>query len=307
MSISTASRKTTRPRGYIVNYTPQTRTRELLEQVDEILEANREHWPLTCRQIFYRLVAAYGAEKTERNYGRICHHLNLARRGRYIPFEAIRDDGVTTIHFSHYASTDDFLASYKAEARRYRRDMLAGQSFHAEVWCEAKGMIEQLAKVTEPYSVPVFSTSGFDSTTARKGLAERICRRGKHAVIMHLGDYDPSGESIYDALAEDVTEFVEADRPHGMVSCEFRRIALTAEQVAEYRLPTSPAKNSDSRAKSWSGGTCQLEALTPAQIADILRNQIESLFDPALFANDRMQEREDRRVLNQLLLAGPKT
>ena len=81
-----------RSRGYIENYNPQNKTIELLAQVKEVLAEYRKYWPLTCRQIFYRMVGAYGFDKTELAYKRLCEHLANARRGRYIPFEAIRDE-----------------------------------------------------------------------------------------------------------------------------------------------------------------------------------------------------------------------
>lgn len=90
--IFTASRKTVRARGYIENYNPQAKTRELLAQAQAVLDEYRQYWPLTCRQIFYRLVGAYSYDKTEAAYGRLCHHLANARRARWIPFAAIRDD-----------------------------------------------------------------------------------------------------------------------------------------------------------------------------------------------------------------------
>ena len=62
----TASCKNTRPRGYIDNYTPQKKTRLWLGQVLLILAEYRDYWPLTCRQIFYRMVAAYVFDKMYR-------------------------------------------------------------------------------------------------------------------------------------------------------------------------------------------------------------------------------------------------
>src|SRR5919106_6121996 len=144
---------------------------------------------------------------------------------------------------------------------------MAPQPNHLEVWCEAAGMLPQLVAVAERYSVRCYSSSGFDSLTAKKRLADRICAMGKPAVILHLGDFDPSGESIFETIAEDVAAFVHADRPHGLVTVQFERVALTEEQVELYSLETAPPKASDTRAKSWSGGTCQLEALAPDQIA----------------------------------------
>jgi hypothetical protein len=299
----TASPKTTRHRGYIRDYSPQAKTRELLDQVGLVLEEYGAYWPLTNRQIFYRLVGRHGFDKSEAAYGRLCHHIANARRARLIPFHAIRDDGVTTWSMDHFNDRDDFLRHIRELGEGYTRNKLAGQELHLEVWCEAAGMLPQLFDVAEPFSVPVFSSGGFDSLTAKKRLADRICRVGKPTVILHLGDYDPSGVSIFESVAEDVNAFVMADRAHGLITVHFERVALTAEQVRDYDLPTAPAKATDSRSKSWDGGTCQLEALPPDVIAGILKDVIERHIDPDQLAYDTSIEGHERRLISGLLPA----
>lgn len=301
----TACPKTARPRGYIANYNPQAKTRELLAQAEAVLEEYREYWPLTCRQIFYRMVGAHGFDKTEGAYSRLCHHLANARRGRLIPFEAIRDDGVTSYRRDHFDDKDAFLRHVRRLGQNYTRNKLAGQWHHIEVWCEAAGMLPQLDDVAEPYSVKVYSSGGFDSLTAKKDLADRICRIEKPTVILHLGDFDPSGVSIFDSVAEDVSAFVEADRRHGLIDVTFERVALTADQVVQYDLPTAPPKATDSRSKGWDGGTCQLEALPPNVIAGILRRAIDKHFNYDILAENRDEEERERREIQTLLLAPP--
>lgn len=304
----TASReKRKRPRGYIVGYNPQARTLSLLAEVKAVLAEYDEYLPLTARQIYYRLIGAYGHPKTEAFYSNLCEHLANARRGGMIAFDAIRDDGVTTINRRYFADEDDFRWHLRGLARGYRRDLMASQPFHVEVWCEAAGMLQQLESVARPYAIRVFSSGGFDSLTAKKDIADRIIKVGKPAIILHLGDHDPSGESIFRSSAEDVSAFVLADRPNALVEVDFRRVALTAEQVAGYGLPTAPAKVTDSRSRAWQGGTCQLEALSPRQIADILDQAIRDCLDLDLLELDREDEREERERVTRLLLEGPRS
>jgi hypothetical protein len=293
---NTASRKTVtgRARGYLVGYNPQAKTLRLLEDVKSVLDEYHAYWPLTCRQIYYRLIGARGYPKTEQFYGTLCHHLGNARRAKVIPFAAIRDDGVSTYSLDHFDDEEHFLRHVRTLGQNYKRNKLAGQDFHIEVWCEAAGMLPQLFDVAEPYSIPVYSSGGFDSLTAKKRLADRICDIGKRAVILHLGDFDPSGQSIFDSVAADVAAFVLADRPWATVAVEFHRVALTAEQVKSHSLPTAPAKATDSRAKTWEGGTCQLEALPPNVIADIVRDAILDHIDFDRLIADREHEATDK-------------
>lgn len=287
--------KQVRSRGYISDYHPQAKTLRLLDDVQGVLNEYRAYWPLSCRQIFYRLVSTVAHyPKTEVFYGKLCHHMANARRARVIPFHAIRDDGVTTYGLDHYDDEDDFRRRVRQMGENYKRNKLASQGFHMEVWCEAAGMLPQVSDVAEPFSVQAYSSSGFDSLTAKKRLADRICANGKPAIILHLGDFDPSGVSIFDSVAEDVTAFVAADRPWATVSVRFERVALTAAQVKLYDLPTAPPKATDTRTKSWTGDTCQLEALPPNVISDILRNHIAQHFDDAIFNLETEIERTER-------------
>jgi hypothetical protein len=303
LSEITASCKKGRPRGYIKTYRPNGATRALLDQVQSVLDEYAEYWPLTCRQIFYRLVGAHGYAKNEAAYSRLCHHIANARRGRLIPFNAIRDDGTTTYSLDHFDDREHFLRHVRELGQDYTRNRLAAQEFHLEVWCEAGGMLPQLHNVAEWFSVRVYSSGGFDSLTAKKRLADRICDMEKPAVILHLGDFDPSGVSIFESVAADVEAFVMADRPHGLVEVQFERVALTREQVQAYDLPTAPAKASDTRSKTWTGGTCQLEALPPNVIADILRAAIKKRIDWVKFNDDLNAQDVDRLMIRGLLPA----
>ena len=297
------SKASSRPRVYIADYRPHESTKRLLGDVLAVLDEYQKHWPLTCRQVFYRLVGAYGYDKSESFYAKLCHHVANARRARVIDFAALRDDGVTTYAMDHYADSDAFLAGMRAKAQAYRRDLMADQECHVEIWSEAAGMCQQLARIGEDFSIRAYSSSGFDSLTAKKALADRICSIGKPAVILHCGDYDPSGQAIFETVAEDVRAFVLADRSHGLIDVEFHRIALTADQVEDFDLPTAPAKASDSRSKNWKGETCQLEALAPDRIAVLVQAAIYGIVDTDLMDEALAVEEVERAQLTTLLLS----
>ena len=46
-----------RPRGFLPDYNPRTKTLDLLTQVQGVLDTYAAELPLTARQVFYRLVA----------------------------------------------------------------------------------------------------------------------------------------------------------------------------------------------------------------------------------------------------------
>ena len=156
-----AERRTTRPRGF-ASWNPQTNAQALLAQVDDVLKEYAEHLPLTCRQVFYRLVGAHSFEKTERAYARLCETLNRARRARLISMDAIRDDGGHSVMPSAWEGAEDFLSAVSSQADHLILDRTAGQRIRLIVMCEAAGMVPQLARVAEPYGLPVISSGGFE-------------------------------------------------------------------------------------------------------------------------------------------------
>jgi hypothetical protein len=197
---------------------------------------------------------------------------------------------------------DDVLRNVCQMGRRCTRNKLTGQELHIEVWCEAAGMLRQLYSVAAPFPVRAHSSGGDGSLTAQKDLADRIVRIEKPAVILHLGDYNASDMNIFDSVVQNVTAFVECDRPHGLVTIQYERVALTREQVAEYNLPTAPRKASDSRSRTWRGDTCQLKALPPNVIADIVKDALWRHVDPHKYREDCEAEKVDGEEINRLPL-----
>jgi hypothetical protein len=269
-----------------------------------VLKEYEAHLPLTVRQIFYRLVASFGYEKTELAYNRLAEALVRARRARLLPFDDIRDDGVTTIQMQWFDGVESFWNRVGNTIREYRRDRQTGQTYRLELWCEAAGMAPQLARVADRYSVPVFSSGGFSSLTAVRLIVDRACERNEPTVLLHAGDFDPSGASIFETMTEDAVAFMEEDRIIALQRIIPVRIALTAEQVAAYDLPTAPPKATDSRTASWRGGTCQLEALTPDTLAELVDGAIREWFDLEKLAAQIRYELTDRAELLRALPRG---
>ena len=318
-----------RPKGYAA-WKPANATVDVLDNVKDVLREYQAHLPLTVRQIFYRLVGQYGFEKTELAYNRLCEYLVRARRAGMIDFDDIRDDGTIIWHVlslscgdwgragAGFAGEAGFARDVRNLARNYRRDRLSEQPIALELWCEAAGMVPQLALVAHPFSVPVYSTGGFSSVTVTYEIAQRALRRDKPTVFLHVGDYDPSGESIFEAMTVDAMSFLRADlyertengdhlylaKPvleEGLPDLRPLRVALTAEQVDEYDLPTAPPKASDTRSRNWMGETCQLEAMPPDELADLVRRAIEGELDMALYEEAIATETVEReRIITRV-------
>jgi len=314
-----------RPKGF-ASWNPKAETLVVIADVQRVLREYQNHLPLTVRQIFYRLVGQYGYDKTERAYARLCEYLVRARRAQMISFEDIRDDGTIHHRFQKFTGLDDFWVEVASSAEHYSRDKLADQPVYVELWCEASGMVPQLERVANAYSVPVYSTGGFSSVTVTYEIAARALKRNKPTVFLHVGDFDPSGESIFEAMSRDACSFLlnrlswklEADGvseeeierlfPGGklLVGRELpgeypnllpRRVALTAAQVEEHELPTAPPKASDTRSATWYGETCQAEAMPPDLLAEIVEDAISDVLDDDVLQEVRSAEHTEKGAI----------
>jgi hypothetical protein len=312
-----------RPRGF-ATWNPKPATIDFVGQIKTVLDEYEDYLPVTARQIFYRLVGEHGYDKTEQAYARLCETLVRARRAGMIPFASIRDDGTAGGAPQTYPDVAGFWDYIEERSKHYSRDRMSTQDLAIELWCEAGGMVPQLQRVAYPFSVPVYSTGGFSSVTVTHEIARRALQRDVPTVFMHCGDYDPSGESIFDSQAGDARMFVRQivnvattrDDPTNAIALGSHmgldedevmriveghakrelipvRVALTEEQVHENDLPTAPPKRSDTRSVNWVGQTCQLEAMPPDQLASTVDAAIEEQIDTRLYNEQVELEQAD--------------
>lgn len=306
-----------RPKGYMLDWTPTPEVAEVIGNAKAVLSEYGGYGPMTVRQIFYRLVGQYGYPKDERAYKRLAEYLVKARRSRRVPFRSIRDDGTVAHAAGGTTSRADVWKYLKGIISRpdsyLRLDRNTDQPHHIELWCEAAGMAPMLSQMVRHRDVTVYSTGGFSSVTVTYEVAQRIARRDKPTYFLHIGDFDPSGESIFTSMSQDIGSFVASEfgatwNPHtglvygrdGSVDERFfipERVALTEDQVAEYDLPTAPPKGSDSRSANWIGETTQAEALPPDLLEQIVRGKLDELTDADILADVEAREAADERRL----------
>jgi hypothetical protein len=330
---------TRNPLGYLHTWKPYKKGQVMLARVEDVLAEYAAHLPLTCRQIYYRMIGAYGYPKGEKFEDSLYTLLVNARRAGTIPFESIRDDTIANCGGAWHDDVEGVWRGVDATLRDIGFNRQAGQPQRLEVWCEAAGMVPQLRKITHEYSIPVYSSGGFNSLTAIRQIVDDCIAQGgriegerrlewpddgdddilpalprvigRHVegqdttVVLHLGDFDPSGVSIFERVRDDVTAFLEDDAPE--LSFEAVRVALTREQIDEHKLPTDPVKTRDSRSKTWTRERrgcgpdrthkCELEALAPDLVAELLKAAIEKRLDDDALAEAKLQEKRDRSGL----------
>ena len=205
---------------------------------------------------------------------RIGKVLVRGRRCGAIPWEAIGDSRTESALPFFYSGPDGFRASMRGAAERYRLDRQEGQERYLEVVVEARGAVEQVWRTTSPYSVPVYSGSGFSTVTSCASPSSGR-RRDAPTTILVLGDYDdPSGIDIRLRVRGDIEAFaLEHDAEIGV-----EEIALTEEHVEALGLIKAPlAAKKRERFPCWPHNwTVELEALSPEALASILHEALET-------------------------------
>jgi hypothetical protein len=275
-------------RGYIT-WRPTKRIIAKLDAVQEVLATYHRHLPMTLRQIYYVLVARLVIEKTAREYRNLAYVLRKARRARIIPFEAIHDQG-STLPSSLFGFADGtgLAWSIRDSVRSFDVDPLTAQPHPVILWCEAAGMLAQLKRVGAPYGVDAIAGGGFDSVSDKWRIVQLVRQAGVPFEVLHIGDLDQHGESIFEVLSEDVPAF---DEHEGNIS--FSRIAVTPEQIARYNLPEDFDKP----------GIIQAEALPPDVLAAIVDAAIRERLDLELVDETRRRSAEIRADFESKLRA----
>jgi hypothetical protein len=313
-------------------WNPTEASRTILYAVREILDTYSDQLPLTGRQIFYVLVGRFGYEKSEAAANRLYGVLGRARRAGMLPFDVIRDGGGSSSLPMTYDGEPGFWAEVRDSFEHFSVDRQSGQPVYVELFCESPGMMPQLVRQAFPYSVPVYGTRGFTGLGVVAEIAKRAIKRPVPTMLLQVGDYDPSGESIFESMAGDAREFVEQavwelrEKTFGTSELlealgatpedveridaadyesvpEIRpvRVALTREQVEEYDLPTAPPSSKDSRSKNWVGQTCQAEAMPPDLLAEVVREAIRAQFIDEVYRDARRAERRAKDAIREML------
>jgi hypothetical protein len=310
---------------------PTEESAAILAAVNQVFRDYRQHLPLTGRQVFYRLVGAYGYLKSEAAANKLYGILGRARRSGMIDFEMLRDGGGQVQLPQTFADESAFWAGVRDDFDHYSRDRQRGQPLYVELFCEAPGMMPQLVRAAFPYSVPVYGTRGFTGLSVIQQIAKRALMRDVSTVILQVGDLDPSGVSIFESMTEDAAAFVRqagmglirgtdgvlcgklgvprdriAALREGAFPRQFdlaaRRIAITWEQVQEHDLPTAPPSSKDSRSRNWPyPATAQAEALPPDLLARIVQDSIEDTLDIGRYHEELDAEAEDRTAIEERL------
>jgi len=294
-------------RGYI-EWKPDKRTQKLRDQVLTIVQTYPEQGlpAPTPRDVYYDVVSHYGYKKDPKLMRRIYYILRKARRAELIDFDAITDDTEASAWVGGYEDPAAFYRKMQHYTNGYTRHFEDNQDIHLELFAEGKGKVQQLARVASAYHIAVRSPGGYDRIAPKRELALRAAweweEYDRPTTVLHMGDFDPDGEEIYNVFVEDAHAFLSAhidDDPEDVLT--FKRIAVRPEQVPLARRGTfdlSAKHRDDTRAARWPHEyEVQLEALGVPRILEIAREEIEAVLDLDQIEADKEQSRPEREKI----------
>jgi hypothetical protein len=267
-----------------------------------------EDHPQTVRQVFYRLTTQGVVAKTEAEYkGTVCRLLAEMRRGREIPYTWLADATRWQRAPQTFSSVEDAL---QRTASAYRRALWDGRPERVEIWLEKEALAGVVVNITHEWDVPLMVTRGYPSMSYLHSAAEQIvecAEHGQRTYIYYFGDRDPSGVDIDRAIQEGICESIAAliglpqqDQLRRFGWFEFERVGVTEEQIIDLQLPSRPTKKTDTRSKTFTGDSVELDAIPAQRLKTIVADAIEVHVDHEQLAVLRKVEAEEREGLEHL-------
>lgn len=278
--------------------TPQREAQITL--VNDILEEYAaEGYKLTLRQIYYQLVGRGIIENEAKEYNRVGKTLEIGRYNGLIDWDMIEDR--TRVPYLDYcvASIQNALED---TVEYFKYDRQEEQTYHMEIWTEKDAVSNILRKISSPYHIKLLINRGYTSSSAiyksfKKILAESIV--GRPTKILYVGDHDPSGLDMLRDIETRLKEF-------GLTTdFEIVHVALTKEQIDQYRLPENFAKITDPRAHRYIAehgeSSWELDALRPKVLHRIVNDAVLKYLDIDQFNKMLRQEEKDKIKLRRMI------
>ncbi len=272
---------------------------------DELVRASLEVFDqydtsITLRQLYYRLVSRLLMPNTINSYKRLSRVLVKAREQGDVPINCLEDRSRRILGRGDtgFNSAEDYLknklSSLQDSWKGFSMPMWDDQPKHVLISLEKDALSRLVSRVANNYSIRTFPTRGYPSFSYVQGMAKYMETRlkGKHVMVLYYGDFDPSGIDIERDLEARLARY-------GSTDFSVTRIALTADQIKQYKLPPMPVKRTDARAESFMAEhgdkSVELDALDPNLFQEIVEKSIRKNINVRRW-NAKVRKIEELRV-----------
>lgn len=291
-------------------------TLAIIETANRLIAEYREAgYILNLRQLYYRFIAEDAfpnswidrmynirehldpdTKNTLKNYKRLGAIISHGREAGLISWTAF-EDRHRTLYGTNPVEDPDAIADDIEQ--RLILDCWADQPTYVEVYVEKDALGPIIARPADKWRAPHMACKGYLSASQAwlAGLRfKKAMDDGKRAILIHLGDHDPSGKDMTRDNWERLNMFAESD-------IEVNRVALNMDQIKARNPPPNPAKVTDTRYAKYVrefGDRCwELDALKPQELDEIVSGAVESYVDKALWDKTMKRERKERAIIKE--------
>lgn len=276
----------------------ERRTRERIDQLDaQIIEVLREDHPQSVRHVFYRMTdprLPEPVEKSDRGYRHVQDRCVKLRRSGAIPYGWIADMSRRGYFVNTFDGAGDFLRRMRG---LYRADLWRDAEFRCEVWVESRSIASVLMAECKELAVDLFPCGGFSSLSFVHAAAEQHNNLDdrRPLVVLYVGDHDPAGVLIDQALERELRQHLRAD-----IELQFERLAINERHIEQFNLPSKPRKAGDRRSPHIAA-TVEAEAMPANILRKLIRYQIEYLLPPNALAAAKVAEQSEREQIDRMV------
>lgn len=281
----------------------------------------------TVRQVYYRLVAQNLIENTKSSYTYLDRVLTVARmkgavhpddgdpnNGRLDP-STFADESRPEADLPDLRTPEEYADQNIEELENlqeyYYPYTWHGQEYYVEVWVEKQALESTFEGILQDRNITVVSNRGYNSLTALQQSIKRLLNMqmnyDKKIVILYFGDHDPSGLDMDRDLEGRLRQL-------GLRDFEFKRVALTLQQIQEFDLPADPdvltekKLEKDTRLRSFvrrfggiQGKIAELEALAirADEFHDLVIDAVDAYYDLGVWEEVKSKY-DGKRIKNRI-------
>lgn len=271
----------------------------MIDYLNDVIDTYaRQGLKLTLRQLYYQCVTKNLFPNSEKSYKNLGNLVSDARLAGLMDWSAIEDRVRRPRVPTEFADVESLIdmASYW-----YRLPRWEGQENYVELWVEKDALAGVLAPIASEYHVTMMVNRGYSSQSAMYEAGKRFlenCQGGRYPYLLYLGDMDPSGEDMVRDISDRLVMYNVAE-------LQVVKVALTMDQVEEYKPPPNPAKMKDSRAKGYvamhnTTSSWEVDALPPVKLTEIIKAELDSLVDRDLMDAIIKREDEDKKAIREM-------
>ena len=154
-----------------------TKREDQAEAVNGVVDELLNYWPLTLRQVYYRLVAKEIIKNTRSKYNDLSRLIKFMRIDGLLNWDAIEDRTRRVSEKRGKPDSDEYLKDeLDIFLSGYQRCFVQGQDCYVEVWFEKDALSRIFEDIAWHYCIRAVVCRGYQSVTFLKEYRDRALK-----------------------------------------------------------------------------------------------------------------------------------